>query len=120
MKTKFMSKSSLKYISSSLTIDGALVAGGDFIGVTCLTTFTAGSGPGDSSTPACSIAINNDLLVEQDETFSLTASIQNSNGQSAQFSAGGNSASATITDDDGMLVQLLSVCCLHVHYTSYC
>ena len=54
-----------------------------------------------------------------DETFSLTASIQNSNGQSAQFSAGGNSASATITDDDGMLVQLLRVCCLHVHYTSY-
>jgi len=65
------------------------------------------------------LAINNDLLVEQDKTFSLTASIQNSNGQSAQFSAGGNSASATITDDDGMLVPLLSVCCLHVHYTSY-
>ena len=56
--------------------------------------------------------------MEQDET-SLTASIQNSNGQSAQFSAGGNSASASITDDGGMLVQLLSVCCLHVHYTSY-
>jgi len=82
-----------------------LVAGGDFIGVTCLTTFTAGSGPGDSSTPACSIIINNDLILEQDETFSLAASIQNSNGQSAQFSAGG--ASATITDNDSMLAQLL-------------
>ena len=86
-----------------------MAAGGDFIGVTCLTTFTAGSGPGNSSTPACSIIINNDLLVEQDETFSLNASIQNGNGQSVQFSAGGDSASATITDDDGMLVQLLSV-----------
>jgi len=86
-----------------------LAAGGDFIGTTCLTTFTAGSGPGDSSTPACDITINNDLILERDETFSLTASIQNSNGQSAQFSAGGDSASATITDDDGMLVQLLSL-----------
>ena len=93
--------------------DGALAAGGDFIGATCLTTFTAGSVPGDSSTPACSIAINNDLLVEQNETFSLTASIQSSNGQSAKFSAGGDSASATITDDDGMLVQLYSVCYFH-------
>ena len=86
-----------------------MAAGGDFIGTTCLTTFTAGSGPGDSSTPACDITINNDLILERDETFSLTASIQNSNGQSAQFSAGGDSASATITDDDGMLVQLLSL-----------
>ena len=51
--------------------------------------------------PACSITINNDLILEQDETFFLTASIQNSNGQSAQFSAGGDSSSATITDDDG-------------------
>jgi len=56
-----------------------------------------------SSTPACNITVNNDLLVEQDETFSLTASIQNSNGQSVQFSASGDSASTTITDDDGML-----------------
>jgi len=87
----------------SVTTDGALTAGGDFIGVTCLATFTAGSGPGDSSTPACNITVNNDLLVEQDETFSLTASIQNSNGQSVQFSASGDSASTTITDDDGML-----------------
>ena len=86
-----------------------MAAGGDFIVTTCLTTFTAGSGPGDSSTPACDIIINNDLILERDETFSLTASIQNSNGQSAQFSAGGDSASATITDDDGMLVQLLSL-----------
>ena len=81
-----------------------MTPGGDFIGMTCLTTFTAGSGPGDSSTPACNITINNDLLVEQDETFSLTASIHFTNGQSAQFSAGGNSTSATITDDDSMLV----------------
>jgi len=35
--------------------DEALAADGDFIVVTCLTTFTAGSGPGGSSTPACSI-----------------------------------------------------------------
>ena len=72
-----------------------------------MTTFTAGSGPGDSSTPPCDITINNDLILEQDETFSLTASIQDSNGQSAQFTAGGDSASATIIDDDGMLVALL-------------
>ena len=96
-----------------------MAAGGDFIGTTCLTTFTAGSGPGNSSAPACSITINNDLILEQEETFSLTASIENSNGQSAQFSAGGNSTSATITDDDGMLVQLLSVCYLHLIYTRY-
>ena len=86
----------------SLTTDGPLNAGGDFIGVTCLTTFTAGSGPGDSSSPACFITISNDIIVENNETFSLTASIQNSNGLSAQFSAGGDSASATIIDDDGM------------------
>jgi len=109
----------LKFTAKSLKTDGAsLAAGGDFIGVTCLTTFTAGSVPGDSSTPACSITINNDLILEQDETFSLTASIQNSNGQSAQFPTGGNSTSATITDDDGMLVQLLSVCYLHLLYTT--
>ena len=76
-----------------------------------MTTFTAGSGPGDSSTPACDITINNDLILEQDETFSLTASIQDSNGQSAQFSAGGDSASATIIDDEGTLVQVLPSCC---------
>jgi len=96
-----------------------LVDGGDFIGATCLTTFTAGSVPGDSSTPPCNITITNDFLVEQDETFSLTARIQNSNGQSAQFSAGGDSASATIADDDGMLVQLLSGFCQHSLDTSY-
>ena len=86
----------------SLTTDGPLNAGGDFIGVTCLTTFFAGSVPGAISSPACSITINNDAIFESDETFSLTASIQNSNGLSAQFSAGGDSASATIIDDDGM------------------
>ena len=91
----------------SPSTDGTLAAGGDFIGVTCLTTFTAGSGPGNSSKPACSITINNDLILEQDETLSLTASIENSNGQSAQFSAGGDSASATITDDDSTLALLL-------------
>jgi len=88
---------------TSLATDGNLAAGGDFIGVTCLTTFTAGSIPGNSSTPACSIMINNDLILEEDETFSFSASIQNNNGQSAQFSTGGDSASATITDDDSML-----------------
>ena len=40
--------------------------------------------------------------MEQDKIFSLNASIQNSNGQSAQFSTGGDSASVTITNDDGM------------------
>ena len=94
-------------LTISPTTDGALAAGGDFIGATCLTTFTAGSIPGDSSTPACSITINSDLILEQDETFSLAADTQNTNGQFAQFSAGGSSASATITDDDSMLVQLL-------------
>ena len=111
----------LSYIQiQNPSTDGALAAGGDFIGVTCLTTFTAGSGPGNFSTPACNITITNDFLVEQDETFSLNGSIQNSNGQSAQFSAGGDSASATITDDDGMLVQLLSGCRQHLLDTSYC
>ena len=93
----------------SLTTDGALAADGDFIGVTCLTTFTTGSGPGDSSTPPCNITITNDLILEPDETFSLNASIQNSNGQSAQFSAGGDTASATILDDDGMSFVLVYV-----------
>ena len=55
------------------------------------------------STPPCDIAINNDLLIEPDETFSLSATILNSNGQTAQFTAGGDTASATIIDDDGML-----------------
>jgi len=48
--------------------------------------------------------------VEQNETFSLTVTIQNSNGQSVQFSTGGDTASATITDDDGQL-SILCVCC---------
>ena len=88
----------MHYLNCSLKKDGA-----DFIGVTCVTTFRAGSTPGASSTPACSITINNDDLMEIDETFSLTATISNSNGQAAQFSAGGSSASAVILDD-GMLV----------------
>jgi len=43
-------------------------------------------------------------LVEGNEIFSLSAIITNSNGQVAQFTASGDSASATIVDDDGMLV----------------
>ena len=43
-------------------------------------------------------------MVELDETFSLNATIINSNGQDAQFTAGGESASATIMDDDGKVV----------------
>ena len=54
------------------------------------------------STPSCDITINNDNLIEQDETFSLSATILNVNGQTVQFTAGGDSASATILDDDGM------------------
>jgi len=97
----------LQITRNSFKTDGSSAAGGDFFGVTCLITFTARSGPGNSSTPACNITINNDLLVEQDETFFLTASIQNSNEQSAQFSAGGDTASATIVDNDGMLIQFI-------------
>ena len=66
-----------------------------------MVTFAAGSGPGNMSTPPCDIAINNDLMVEPDETFSLSATIINSNGQAAQFTAGGDTASATIINDDG-------------------
>lgn len=83
----------------------------DFEGVTCVTTFTAGSGPGDSSVPPCAITIVNDILIEADETFSLTVRIQNSNGQIAQFLPGGDSASVTITDDDSMLIHYL---CRHL------
>ena len=54
------------------------------------------------STPSCDITINNDNSIEQDETFSLSATILNVNGQTVQFTAGGDSASATILDDDGM------------------
>lgn len=68
-----------------------------------MVTFAAGSGPGAPST-FCNIPIINDLCLEEDETFSLTAIITNSNGQTAQFTVGGDSATATITDDDGMFV----------------
>ena len=78
------------------------IAGEDFIETTCTVTFAAGSGPGAMSMPPCDIAINNDLMVEPDETFTLSATILNSNGQAAQFTAGGDTASATIIDDDGM------------------
>ena len=82
------------------TIEGA---GEDFISTTCLVTLAAGSGPGAIST-SCDLIIINDLMVELDETFSLNATIVNSNGQDAQFTAGGDSASAAIIDDDGMVV----------------
>ena len=61
--------------------------------------FAAGSGPGATVTPSCDITIINDLLVEEDETFSLSATITNNNGQVAQFTAGGDSATATIIED---------------------
>ena len=66
-----------------------------------MVTFSAASGLGAMSTP-CDITLNDDDLIEQDETFSLSASILNANGQTVQFSFGGDAASATITDDDGM------------------
>ena len=90
------------YNNISSTIEGP-GAGDDFIGTTCLVTFTAASGPGAIST-SCDITIVNDLMVELDETFSLNATIINSNGQDAQFTAGGESASATIMNDDGMFL----------------
>ena len=69
-----------------------------------MVTFAAGSGPGAISTPSCDIIIINDLLLEQDETYSLGGNLINTSGQVAQFTAGGESASATIIDDDGRLV----------------
>ena len=74
----------------------------DYTGTLCTVTFFAGSAPGATST-FCSIPLISDSCLEEDETFSLTATILNSNGQSAQFIPGGDSASATIIDDDGML-----------------
>lgn len=68
----------------------------------CTVSFPAGSAPGTTST-LCNIPLISDSCLEEDETFSLTATILNSNGQSAQFTTGGDSASATIIDDDGML-----------------
>ena len=59
-----------------------------------------GGGPGDLSAP-CDIPIINDRMVEQDETFSLSERVLNTNGQLARFTVGGDSASATIIDDDG-------------------
>jgi len=54
--------------------------------------------------PQCEVPIVNDDLIEPHETFSLSATIQNSNGQPAQFTTGGDSATVEIIDDDGMLV----------------
>ena len=107
-----MIKQSISSLTISHTIDGAVAAGGDFIGITCTVTFAAGSGPGTVSTPSCDITIINDNIVEQNEVFSLSASIQNSNGQDAQFTASGDSASATIIDNNGMLVV-----CYRLNYT---
>ena len=69
-----------------------------------MTTFTAGSGPGSLSTPPCDITIHNDGIFEGDETFSLSARIVTNNGLSAQFSAGGDIASATIIDPSMLVV----------------
>ena len=80
----------------SHTIEGA-----DFTRTTCSLTLRAGGRPGDLSGP-CDIPIINDRMVEQDETFSLSARVLNTNGQLARFTVGGDSASATIIDDDGM------------------
>ena len=72
----------------------------DFVAAACTVLFAAGSGPGTMSTPSCDITIVNDNIVEQNEIFSLSATITNSSGQIAQFTTGGDSASATIVDDD--------------------
>ena len=92
------------------TTGGSLATGGDFIGITCTVSFSAGSALGSVSTPVCSVGINDDLIYEFDETFSLTASITNNNGLMAQFSPNGDSASATIIDNEGRcwLLQLSS------------
>ena len=66
-----------------------------------MVTFAAGSGPGAMSTPSCDITVNNDDSIEGNEIFSLSAAILNANGQTVQFAVGGDSASATILDDDG-------------------
>jgi len=83
------------------TTGGSSATGGDFIGITCTVSFSAGSVPGSVSTPVCSVMINDDLIYEFDETFSLAASIINNNGLMAQFSPNGDSASATIIDNEG-------------------
>ena len=77
---------------------------GDFNGATCMVTFANGSGPGAVSLPPCNITIINDLIPEQPERFSISATIINSNGLTVQFPVGGDSASCTIIDDDGMLI----------------
>ena len=73
----------------------------DYTGTTCTVTFSAGSAPGATST-LCNIPLISDLCLEEDEIFSLTATIQNDNGQTARFTTDGDSATATIIDDDGM------------------
>ena len=80
--------------------------GGDFFTVTCTTVFTAGSVPGALSTPPCAITINDDSIVEENETFSLSAILSSISGQSVDFTVGSDSssASATILDDDSKSV----------------
>ena len=85
----------------------------DFIGATCLTTFTSASSAGTITVPTCLFAIGDDDLVELAETFSLSAAIINSNAQPAQFSSGGDSASVTINSDDGRLVEPNNVNCMN-------
>ena len=97
-----MNKQRISSLTISHTMDGPAAASGDFIGTTCTVTFAAGSGPGATTTPSCPITLIGDLVVEMDETFSLSATITNSNGESVSFTSGGNVATATIVDDDGM------------------
>ena len=78
----------------------------------CVATFPAGSIPGALSMPQCEVSIVNDDLIEPHETFSLSATIQNSNGQPAQFTTGGDSATAEIIDDDGMFFFDYYIMCL--------
>ena len=78
-------------------------AGGDYLGIGATDlTFTSSSGPGDSM--SVSITILDDNLGESTETILLEASIL-SGQQFAQFSPGGNTASVSINDDEGTVVQ---------------
>jgi len=94
-------QNSINFVTISYTTEGD---GGDFLSVTCTTTFTAGSVPGTLSTPPCAITINNDSTFERNETFSLNVAILSSNGQSTNFADGAGSVSATILDDDSKSV----------------
>ncbi len=60
--------------------------------------FSAGDGPFDSQ--PFNVPINNDVLVENTETIDLQASIV---GGVGTFSAGGDTATINIADDDSKL-----------------